>query len=119
MYEEEYLVNSIGRLIERGNSVSEEVTRLVEGLMRRAMRERAAAVESAMVDVLDRCTSCVQEVFQVEQLSRPSDGMNADEDYPSERPKGGDGVFWDSQEEQQRKRDVPVIKPFTRLSLLG
>jgi elongator complex protein 1 len=119
VYEEEYLVNSIGRLIERGNSVSEEVTRLVEGLMRRAMRERAAAVESAMADVLSMCTACIPEVFQVEQPAQSSNGADVHEGDQAGRPAGGDGVFWDAQEEHQRKREPPVIKPFTRLSLLG
>ena len=119
VYEEEYLVNSIGRLIERANSVSEEVTRLVEGLMRRAMRERAAAVEHAMADVIGMCTTCVQEVFQVEQPSQSSGALNLDDEDQSGRPPGGQGVFWDAQEEQQRKRDPPVINTFMKLSLLG
>jgi elongator complex protein 1 len=38
VYEEEYLVNSIERLVERVNRVNEEVQRLVEGLIRRRMR---------------------------------------------------------------------------------
>ena len=119
VYEEEYLINSIGRLIERANSVSEEVTRLVEGLMRRAMRERAAAVEHAMADVIDLCTACIKEVFQSEESAQTSNAMNTNEEDQTGRPAGGEGVFWDAQEEQQRKRDPPVVKPFVRLSLLG
>ena len=64
VYEEEYLVNSVGRLIDRINAVSAEVKRLVIGLMRRGMRERAGAVENAMVEVVDLCQGCLGEVFE-------------------------------------------------------
>ena len=40
VYEEEYLVNSVERLIQRVNDVGEEVSRLVDGLFRRRMREQ-------------------------------------------------------------------------------
>lgn len=117
VYEEEYLINSIGRLIERANSVSEEVTRLVEGLMRRAMRERAVAVENAMSEVAEMCRSCVPEVFQVE--AKPVVGAEEGEDGEASRPAGGQGVLWDAMEEQQKKMEPPVVKTFSRLSLLG
>ena len=63
VYEEEYLVNSVGRLIERVNTVGEEMGRLVVGLMRRGMRERAKAVEDAMLEVVRSCGECIGEVF--------------------------------------------------------
>ncbi|KAM0715264.1 hypothetical protein Q7P37_008762 [Cladosporium fusiforme] len=63
VYEEEYLVNSIARLIERLNSTTDDVSSLLEGLMRRAMRERAVAVEAAMADVMEACKLCMAEVF--------------------------------------------------------
>ena len=44
VYEEEYLVGSVRRLIERVNGVHEEVGRLVGGLVRRGMGERAERV---------------------------------------------------------------------------
>ncbi|KAI9715988.1 MAG: hypothetical protein M1812_005622 [Candelaria pacifica] len=114
VYEEEYLVHSIGRLIERVNSVKDEVQRLLGGLLRRGMRERAVAVEKAMVDVVDACRGCVDEVFSVEKQVGEQGGE--DEEV---RPGGGDGVLWDSVEEKTRKREVPVVKEFGRLSLLG
>ena len=114
VYEEEYLVNSIGRLIERVNSVNEEVARLVEGLMRRAMRERAVAVENAMDEVAAMCKACVSEVFQVEVKNDEA----GDQEVPG-RPAGGEGVLWDAMEERQRKMEAPVVKSFLKLSLLG
>ncbi|RMZ76212.1 hypothetical protein DV738_g5035, partial [Chaetothyriales sp. CBS 135597] len=55
VYEEEYLVASIGRLIDRVNGVHDEVTRLCFGLVRRAMRERARDVDDAMRATIARC----------------------------------------------------------------
>ena len=91
VYEEEYLVNSVGRLIERINLVNEEVDRLVVGLMRRGMRERARAVENAMVEVVDLCRDCVGEVF----ADVEGNGGCEWKDREGEGPKDGDRVLWD------------------------
>ena len=114
VYEEEYLVNSVGRLIERINLVNEEVERLVVGLMRRGMRERARAVENAMVEVVELCRDCVGEVFADVEGTGGAEGKQGDEN----RPRGGEGVVWDTLEEEKR-REVPVVKGFKKLSLLG
>ncbi|KAG9931740.1 hypothetical protein KCU98_g20470, partial [Aureobasidium melanogenum] len=121
VYEEEYIVNSIGRLIERSNSVSEEVTRLVEGLMRRAMRERAVAVENAMAEIVELCKTCIPEVFQVKPTQPPNvESGEANGDDEAGRPTaGGQAVFFDAMEANQTKREPPVVKAFSRLSLLG
>ena len=63
VYEEEYLVGSVRRLVERVEGVREEVGRLVVGLVRRGMRERARAVEGAMVEVVGVGRGCLGEVF--------------------------------------------------------
>ena len=113
VYEEEYLVNSVGRLVERVGGVGEEVGRLVEGLVRRRMRERARAVQGAMEEVVRMCRGCVGEVFQ-----GGGNGVEADGEDAAERPKGGDGVLWDSLEGRSR-REAPVVKEFAKLHLLG
>ncbi|CAD6571565.1 MAG: hypothetical protein ASARMPREDX12_004578 [Alectoria sarmentosa] len=115
VYEEEYLVNSVGRLIDRVNTTNEEVDRLVVGLMRRGMRERAGAVEDAIVEVVELCKGCVDEVFR----SDVKEAVEQKEDEEGEgRPKGGEGVRWDALEGDER-REAPVVKIFDRLSLLG
>ncbi len=120
MYEEEYLVNSVARLVERVNAVGEEVSRLIVGLMRRGMREQSRAVENAMVELVELCRSCVGEVFDrsgsddVAAALLPSDGQRE----AVERPKGGDGVLWDSMEEEMKQKEAPVVKGFDKLSLL-
>ncbi|MCJ1283838.1 hypothetical protein MMC26_003169 [Xylographa opegraphella] len=112
VYEEEYLVNSIGRLIERVNAVGDEVGRLVAGLMRRGMRERAKAVEGAMVEVVGLCRDCVGEVFQSE--SKVVQEADRQKEQDVDRPTGGDGVLWDSME---AKKEAPEVKAFEKLAL--
>lgn len=115
VYEEEYLVNSIARLVERLNSVVEDVARLVESLMRRAMRERAVAVEAAAQEVVEVCKGCMEEVFTTpDQTQMPQ----VDGEVPS-RPVGGQGVLWDAMASSERKHEAPALKAFERLSLLA
>jgi elongator complex protein 1 len=121
VYEEEYLVNSVARLIERLNSVGEDVERLIEGLMRRTMRERAIAVDAAYKDVLDACKECMAEVFEspvtvAGPVGAGPDGEGASDQAP--RPWGGQGVLWEALSASQQKREAPVLKGMERLSLL-
>ncbi len=115
VYEEEYLVNSVGRLIDRINTVNEEVERLIVGLMRRGMRERAGAVENAMVEVVELCKGCLDEVFK-NDIKKVAEEKETEEE--ERRPKGGEGVLWDILE-GDKQREVPVVKDFDRLSLLS
>lgn len=115
VYEEEYLVNSVGRLIDRINTVNEEVERLVVGLMRRGMRERAGAVEDAMIEVVELCKGCLDEVFK-NDVQQVAEQREIEED--ESRPKGGEGVLWDSLG-GDKQREAPSVKSFDRLSLLG
>ncbi|KAL9590796.1 MAG: hypothetical protein Q9203_000434 [Teloschistes exilis] len=96
VYEEEYLVNSVRRLVERVNSVGDEVGRLVEWMVRRKMVERARAVEGAMVEVVGMCEKAVEEVFSGE----PSKEKTVEE-------------------EQHEKLEIPVVKESGRLPFLG
>ena len=117
VYEEEYLVNSVGRLFDRVNSVGDDLGRLVTGLMRRGMRERAMAVQGVMLEVIELCKGCVAEVFEVEQVAGQKEEESVD--HKMERPNGGDGVLWDSMEMSQTRREAPLIKEFEKLSLLS
>jgi elongator complex protein 1 len=111
IYEEEYLVNSLTRLIERVNEVNEDVSRLVDALMRRGKREEARVVESTMNEVVELCNSMSKEVY--EQAAPKPRG----EDEPP-RPTGGDAVLADALETAQVPKIAPIIKKFERLSLL-
>ena len=113
VYEEEYLVTSIARLIERLNSIGEDAGKLVEGLMRRAMRERAAAVQSAMDEVTEVCKSCVGEVFPAPEKQQQQQGQVVEE--TTSRPWGGEGVLWEA---MSSRTEAPVLKQFEKLSLI-
>tara|TARA_R110002003_G_scaffold52_5_gene4357 strand:- start:1173 stop:2438 length:1266 start_codon:yes stop_codon:yes gene_type:complete len=129
VYEEEYLTNSIERLIERINSMQDEIQRLIEGLVKRGMRERADAVSNAVREVIGKCKDAVNEMYPPSLL--PVEGF-ASRDGISEageringaesniaRPTGGDATLLDSLQEMGRRREPPMIKAFEKLSLLG
>lgn len=124
VYEEEYLVNSIERLIERINAMQDEITRLTEGLVRRSMRERAVAVETAVSDVVDMCKEAIKEMYPqpsiqgTEREGQRREGVNGF-DEAEIKPTGGDATLWDSFAEVGKKREAPVVKNFERLSILG
>jgi elongator complex protein 1 len=120
VYEEEYLTNSIERLIERINSMQDEIRRLVEGLVKRGMRERADAVSSAVTDVIEKCAFVVKEMYTpATGADGAIDGGVALLNGDVVRPVGGDATLWDSLQEVGKKRDPPIVKAFERLSLLG
>ncbi|RAH77059.1 killer toxin sensitivity protein [Aspergillus japonicus CBS 114.51] len=135
VYEEEYLVNSVRRLLERANSTVGEVEALVDALLRRAMRERAAAIEKAMQEVLKLCTESREEVFGalVAATDRPkgeADGEleNADlggfgnGEEPLGMGGGGQSVFWDSVTATAnvgKGKEVPAVKELKLSALLN
>lgn len=134
VYEEEYLVNSIGRLVERVNEVGADVVATVEGLLGRGMRERARAVEGGMKEVVGMCEGCVGEVWEVGsgrgvgegnglvrrmgELALDANGR-AEGEGDAVRHTGGDAVLWDSLEQSWRKNGPPTIKKFERSGLLS
>jgi len=63
VYEEEYLVNSVRRLVERVDSAREETSGLVEAMFRRGMRESAGALQQAIVELLAMLREAVPVVF--------------------------------------------------------
>ncbi|KAH8697212.1 putative killer toxin sensitivity protein [Talaromyces proteolyticus] len=123
VYEEEYLVNSVRRLIERVNSTFDEVSSLLEGLLRRGMRERAIAVQRAFQDVLAMCTDSLS-VFESsgQQNKAEATGATADTsnvEIDGQPPvTGGDAVLWDSIH-GNKNRPAPVVREFAKLALLG
>jgi elongator complex protein 1 len=121
VYEEEYLTNSIERLIERINTMQEEIQRLVEGLVRRGMRERADAVSNAVNEVMERCQDVIKEMYPPAATGSPEgvNGAPIGVEGEAMKPTGGDATLWDSLQEVGRKREAPVVKMFERLSLLG
>jgi elongator complex protein 1 len=111
VYEEEYIINSIGRLIERINSIHEDIFKLVAGLVRRQMREQAGAIERAMIEIVEMCNSIVSEVYELENASLAIKTQSE----TIQRSTGGDAVLQDAVESSKMQKVAPPIKKFERL----
>ncbi|KAK4214482.1 IKI3 family-domain-containing protein [Rhypophila decipiens] len=118
VYEEEYLVNSVRRLVERVESTKGEVERLVFGLVRRGMAERARAIEELMGEVVEGCRTAVGVVWEQDKQQQV-EGEQGREDGEGYRATGGDGVLQESLEAMGAKTAPPVVGGFARLALLG
>jgi elongator complex protein 1 len=128
VYEEEYLVNSVRRLIERVNSTVPEVETLVDALLRRGMRERAVAIEKAMQEVLKMCAESREEVFgapEQDESENAEEGLDRENVDGAEelRPRGGQRVFAESVTSVlatgKPGREVPLVKEMKRSALLN
>ncbi|KAE8150092.1 IKI3 family-domain-containing protein [Aspergillus avenaceus] len=118
VYEEEYLVNSVRRLIERVNSTVHEVETLVDALLRRGMRERAAAVEKAMQEVLKLCVEARQDVFDSaapQGTDQQAEGQNAEQHYMS----AGDRAVSESVAATLGVKEAPAVKELKQSALLN
>jgi elongator complex protein 1 len=124
VYEEEYLVNSVRRLVERVEAAKSETERLVFALVRRGMAERARAAEALMAEVTEACEGAVREVFAVsaaqlqQQQQQQQEQQQADE-ANTWKASGGEGVFQEWIQEQGKKMEPPVISGMKKLALLG
>ncbi|KGO68497.1 Uncharacterized protein PITC_071220 [Penicillium italicum] len=129
VYEEEYLVNSIRRLIERVNSSVAETETLVDALLRRGMRERAAAVEKALQEVLTMCADCRDEVFEVPPPNAKNEDQEDEENdiepiVPPNYGGGGANVLRESIAIVEgggaaRVKEIPIVKEMKKSSLLA
>ncbi|KAF4963031.1 hypothetical protein FSARC_8919 [Fusarium sarcochroum] len=115
VYEEEYLVNSIRRLIERVSAAAPDAERLIFALVRRNMPERARAAEALMAEVSEACTTAVAEVFKIPE----GEVEQKNEGEPAWQATGGDAVLQDFVMGQGNKLEPPVVKGLKKLTLLG
>lgn len=117
VYEEEYLVASVSRLVERLESIRDEVRRLVLGLLRRGMRERAAAVEGMMAEVVELCQKAVVDVWGASDGENAIVGEGGNKEYT---PTGATAVPAESIAAATRElKEAPRIRRFEKLNLLG
>ncbi|KAJ6135871.1 hypothetical protein N7512_001031 [Penicillium capsulatum] len=125
VYEEEYLVNSIRRLMERVNSTVAEAEALVDALLRRGMRERGAAVERALEEVLKLCADCRDDVFEIPAVDTRKTDEKAEEDSDEVKLQltGGSRVLEESMAAMAagagHGKEVPVVKQIKKSSLLS
>ena len=117
VYEEEYLLNSVRRLIERVMATKSEVERLIFALVRRGMAERARAAEALMADVAAACERAVEEVFGSQQPQEADAELQGQqEDW---KAKGGEAVFQEFVVGRGQKMEAPVVTGMKKLALLG
>ncbi|KAI1136604.1 IkappaB kinase complex, IKAP component [Hypoxylon sp. FL0543] len=117
VYEEEYLVNSVRRLVERVEGTKSDTERLIFGLVRRGMHERARAIESLAAEVIKACEAAVKEVFAgAGEKKATEDKDDGDGEW---RPMGADAVLYENLEAAWRKQEPPKITGLERLPLLG
>lgn len=119
VYEQEYLINSIRRLIERVERARPEVQRLVVGLIRRDMAERARAIEALMAELVEACQAAIREVWQQQAGVPGAQGAPTMANAAVEN-----GASDQTQENGEMSTNTntnvaPVIATFERLSLLG
>lgn len=116
IYEEEYLVRSLGRLIDRVESVKGEVERLIEGMVRRGMRERAVVVQNGMKEVGVILKEVIQEVFGDTSALNLflSEGRIATE----EGEEGLEEVRKAAGEPKSGEMKIPVLSEFVGLTIL-
>lgn len=126
VYEEEYLVNSVRRLVERVMAAKPEVERLVFALVRRGMAERARAAEALLSDVIVACERSVDEVFP-----KPPPGGGEQQETPEQQGEGsgfpgadwkatgGAAVLQEFVQSQAKLQQPPLVTAMKKLSLLG
>ncbi|PFH59984.1 hypothetical protein XA68_11598 [Ophiocordyceps unilateralis] len=117
VYEEEYLVNSVRRLVERVGTAAAEVERLVFALVRRGMAERARAAEALMAAVVDACQGAVANVF-IGPTSTDEPKHN-NEEADEWKATGGDAVLHDWMLGQSKRLEPPLVPAMKKLVLIG
>lgn len=70
IYEEEYLVQSISRLVERLDSTEGDAVRLIEGLLRRHMREQAYQLQALWVELVEVLKENIAEIYDMSERDR-------------------------------------------------
>jgi elongator complex protein 1 len=86
IYEEEYLVRSVGRLVERLEQTKPEAVRLIEGLIRRGMREQAYQIQTKFVELLAELKADAFEIYNISEKDRERIDENGEVYYIAEIP---------------------------------
>lgn len=113
VYEEEYLISSVGRCIERVNGALDEIRRLGEGLLRRGMRDRAEILEENVRAIINLSKDSSARVWPQE---RQDESTVENNEFAHIRPSGGEGVLWDAQQENSGAfKEAPAIREWKDL----
>lgn len=70
IYEEEYLIKSVGRLIERMDQTQPDAIELIDCLIRRDMREKAYQIQKSWLEIVKFLRENVEEIHKMEEKDR-------------------------------------------------
>lgn len=70
IYEEEYLINSIGRLVERLSQTQSDAFKLIEGLLRRSFRPQAYQIQKNWLELTDALSENIVEIYSMSERDR-------------------------------------------------
>ncbi|KAH3669453.1 hypothetical protein OGAPHI_001574 [Ogataea philodendri] len=70
IYEEEYLVKSVGRLVERLDQTQPEALRLIDGLVRRNMMHQAYEIQKNFVELRQLLQEHIKEIYDISEKDR-------------------------------------------------
>lgn len=86
IYEEEYLVKSIGRLIERLDQTRPDALKLIDGMCRRGMLMQAHQIQKNFVDLIKFIKDNVGEIYTISEKDRERVDDNGEVYYIPEIP---------------------------------
>ncbi|GMF08246.1 unnamed protein product [[Candida] boidinii] len=99
IYEEEYLVRSVGRLLERLENTEPEAVSLIEALLRRKQVEQAYQIQKNFIEVIELLKANIVEIYSISERDRERIDENGMVYYVPEIP-------------------VPTIKEFPKKKIL-
>ncbi|CDR38690.1 CYFA0S02e04588g1_1 [Cyberlindnera fabianii] len=99
IYEEEYLVQSVGRMIDRLEQTKPEALNLIEGLLRRGKREQAYQIQKNFVDLVSELKENIVEIYSISEKDRERINEDGEVYYVPEIP-------------------VPTVPDFPKLAVL-
>ncbi|KAI5965550.1 ELP1 [Candida pseudojiufengensis] len=70
IYEEEYLIRSVGRLLERLDQTQSDALKLIEGLLRRSMKEQAYQIQKNWCELIGYIKENIDEIHNMSEKDR-------------------------------------------------
>lgn len=70
IYEEEYLIKSVGRLVERMDQTQPDAIKLIESLIKRTMREKAYQIQKNWQELVTFLTENIEEIHKMDDRDR-------------------------------------------------
>ncbi|EMG48183.1 IKI3 Elongator complex protein 1 [Candida maltosa Xu316] len=87
IYEEEYLIRSVGRLLERLDQTQSDAVKLIEALLRRSRREQAYQIQKNWVELIDFIKENIDEIHSMSEKDRERIDDNGEVYLIDEIPK--------------------------------